>query len=74
MGSKATITNFKFWPSFKFYFCLPHTQYAAKNQKPLKSGVKWKKMFFFISPQVAFPDGFTKCEKREQKILMLGHL
>jgi hypothetical protein len=25
MGSKATITN------FKFYFCLPHTQYAAKN-------------------------------------------
>jgi hypothetical protein len=40
MGSKATITNFKIWPSLKFSFCLPHTQYAAKNQKPSKSGAE----------------------------------
>jgi hypothetical protein len=39
MGSKAITTNFKFWPNFKFFFGLPHTQYAAKNQKPSKTGV-----------------------------------
>ncbi len=33
-----------------------------------------KKIIFWISPQVAYPDEFTSCEKREQKILMLGHL
>ncbi len=59
MGSKATITIFQFWPSFKFYFCLPHTQYAAKNQKPSKSGANEKKIIFWISPQVAYPDGFA---------------
>jgi hypothetical protein len=40
MGSKATTTNFKFWPSLNFFIYLPHTQYAAKNQKRLESGVK----------------------------------
>jgi hypothetical protein len=38
MGSKATTTNFSFWPSFKFYFCLPHTQYAAKTKNHQNQG------------------------------------
>jgi hypothetical protein len=38
-------------PTFIFglskFFFLPHTQYAAKNQKQSKSGVKCKKKNFF---------------------------
>jgi hypothetical protein len=52
MGSKATTINFKFWPNLKFCFYLPHTQYAAKNHKPSKSGIIWlKNRFFFPDPK-----------------------
>ncbi len=47
MGSKATTTNFKFWPSFKFFLGLPHTQYAAKNKNHRKQGSFDKKFDFF---------------------------
>jgi hypothetical protein len=66
-------------PTFNFgltnnFFYLLHTQYAAKNQKLSKSGVKRKKKIFKFYFQVTYPDGFGLCKKREQKILTLGHL
>jgi hypothetical protein len=68
MGSKATITNFYFWPSFKFYFCLPHTHYAAKNLKPSKSGVK----FFGPVPKSPTQMGSRSAKNASENFSCLG--
>jgi hypothetical protein len=39
MGPKAITTNFLNVGLASIFFCLLHTQYAAKSQKALQSGV-----------------------------------
>jgi hypothetical protein len=73
MGSKATTTNFLFCPSFKYFFCLPHTQYAAKNPKASKSGVnRKKKSIFFAVPMSHTQMGLLSAKNAIEKVSCLG--
>ncbi len=67
MGSKATTTNFLFCPSFKYFFCLPHTQYAAKNPKPSKSGVNREKNSIFLQSLRHIPRWVRLVQKTRSK-------
>ncbi len=70
MGSKATTTNFLFCPSFKYFFCLPHTQYAAKN--PKIRGQSIKKFDFFAVPTSHTQMGSLSAKNAIEKLSCLG--
>jgi hypothetical protein len=73
MGSKATTTNFLFCLIFKYFFCLPHTQYAAKNPKPSKSGVnRLKNSIFFAVPTSHTQMGSLSAKNAIEKFSCLG--
>ncbi len=73
MGLKATTTNFLFCPSLKYFFCLSHTQYAAKNPKPSKSGSIDKKKFdFFAVPTSHTQMGSLSAKKAMEKFSCLS--
>ncbi len=67
MGSKATTTNFLFCPSFKYFFCLPHTQYAAKKPKTIEiRGQLIKKFDFFAVPTSHTQMGLLSAKTRSK--------
>ncbi len=73
MGSKATTTNFKFWPRFKFFFGFTAPSVCGKEPKTIEiRGQLRKKFNFFRSSYVTYPDGFALCKKRDRKILTLN--
>jgi hypothetical protein len=57
MGSKATPPTFNVG-LITIIFYLPHTRYAAKNQKTMEIRGQML-IFFFYSFQVPYPDGFA---------------
>jgi hypothetical protein len=72
MGSKATPTNFSFWPSFKFYFSLPHTQYAAKTKTIKIRGQLIKKLIFSPVPKSHIQMGSLSAKNASEKFSRLG--
>ncbi len=67
MGTKATTTNFLFCPSFKYFFCLPHTQYAAKIQNHRNQGSIAKKIRFFLQSLRHIPRWVRLVQKTRSK-------
>jgi hypothetical protein len=47
MGSKATTTNFSFWPSFKFFFVYRTLSIRQKTKNHQNQGSIYKKIRFF---------------------------
>jgi hypothetical protein len=60
MGSKASTTNFKFWPSLNFFLLL-HTQFAAKKPKTFKiRGQMIKKWIWIKNGSLSIKNGSEK--------------
>ncbi len=72
MGSKATTTNFKFWPNLIFFIYRTLSRYASKNHKPLKSGVIWK--IFSPDPKSHTQVGSLSEKNASEKFSRLGTL
>jgi hypothetical protein len=58
MGSKATTTNFLFWPSFEFFFVYRTLSLWQKTKNHRNQGSIDKKFGFFPVPKT-YPDRFT---------------
>jgi hypothetical protein len=66
-------STFNFGLTKIFFFDLPHTQYAAKNQKQSKSGVKCKKKNFFgFVPKSPTQMGSLSAKNASKKFSRLG--
>jgi hypothetical protein len=75
MGPKATTTNFYFWPSLQFFFCLPNILYEAKHHKPSKSGGQViKNIDSFAVPKSPSQMASLSVKNLTEKISRLGTL
>ncbi len=74
MGSKATTTNFLFFPSFDFFFLFTAHSICGKKPKTIEISGQSIKFDFFPVPKSNTEMGSLSAKKRDRKILMLGHL
>jgi hypothetical protein len=73
MGSKATTTNFEFWPSFKFFFVYrtPSMRQKTKNHRNQGSTDK-KNSIFFAVPTSHTQIGSPSAKNASEKFSRLG--
>jgi hypothetical protein len=73
MGPKITTTNIEFWSTFNFFSFLPHTEYAAKNQKTFEiKGQLIKTSIFVPVPKSHTQMGSLSVKNASEKFSRLG--